>query len=176
MDDRAARVLDSIRGKADVSRMAADGPPPFRIALNDTFATDSERGEIAKWIGIRTHCRRQLPISRIVSSPGSAIGAASLQQESALWRTLQSGVDRLIRALYYRELTYGEFARKKYELLRDAADLGSAINEAGLDADPARLGQTLRQLLYLKITWNYYLRRLNARQPGTVHNRGAIYT
>ena len=174
--DDSARDLDAILGKADVSRTAADGPPPFRIALNDTFAADSERGDIAKWIVIRHHCRRRFAISHIVSAPANAIGPASLQQASAVSRMIQSSVDRLIRALYCRELTYGEFARKKYELTRDAADLSSAISEAARDADPGRLGRTLRQLLYFKISWNTYLRRLDARQPGTAHIRGAIHT
>ena len=174
--ERFAGDLEAIRGKADVSRTAADGPPPVMAALNDAFATDFERGAIARWMGIRNRCRRQLALARIESAPASAIGSASLQQATALSRMFESGVDHLIRALYYRELTYGEFVRKKYEFARDAADLGSAIDDAGNNADQARLGRTLRQLVYLKISWYSYLRRLHARQPGTVHNRGAIYT
>jgi hypothetical protein len=176
IDDLAVRHLDSIRSKADLSRTAADGPPPFRIALNDTFATDSERVDIAKWIRIRNHCRGRFAILRIVPPSGNAIEAASLQQVFALSRIFQSSVGQLIRALYFQELTYGEFARKRYEITRDAAELSSAINEAGLNADQTRLGQTLQQLLYLRLSWNIYLRRLNARQPGTVHIHGVINT
>jgi hypothetical protein len=168
------RELDSIRLKADIARRAADGPPPFRIAMNDTFATDSERADIAKWIRIRSDCRRNLAVPP--PSGRNAIEAASLQQAFALSRILQSSVGRLIRALYFQELTYGEFARKRYEITRDAAELSSAINEAGLAADGTRLGQTVRQLRHLKISWNIYLRRVNARQPGTAHVHGAIFT
>lgn len=168
--------LEAIQEKADVSRTANGGPPPVMAALNDTFATDSDRASIARWLGIRNRCRRHFYLARIGSVPTSAVGGASLQQGTALSRMFESGIDHLIRALYYRELTYGEFVRKKYELTRDAADLGSAIGEAAHDADQAGFGRTLRQLIFLKISWNSYLRRLHARQPGTVHNRGAIYT
>jgi hypothetical protein len=176
VDDLAARDLDSIRSKADLSRTAADGPPPFRIALNDTFATDSERADIAKWFRIRNLCHRRIAIPRSIPPPESAIEAASLQQVSALSRIFQSSVGRLIVALYCQELTYGEFARKRYEFTRDAAALSSAIDDAGLDADQTKLRQTLRQLRYLRISWNTYLSRLNARPPGTVHNRGGVYS
>jgi hypothetical protein len=173
--DLAVPDLDSIRSKADISRIAAEGPPPFRVALNDTFATKSERAVIAKWIAIWNHCRRR-EFPRIVPPPDHTIEAASLQQAFALSRIFQSSVSQLIRALYFQELTYGEFARKRYEFTRDAVALSSAINEAGHDPDQARLGQTLQQLLYLRLSWNTYLRRVNARQPGTVHIHGAIYT
>jgi hypothetical protein len=176
IDDLAAGELDSIRSKADLSRMAADGPPPFRIALNDTFATDSERADIAKWIRIRNLCRRRFATPLSMPRPGSPIEAASLQQVSALSRMVQSSVGRLIRALYCQELTYGEFARKRYEFTRDAADLSSAVEDAGLGADQTKLRQTLRQLWYLKISWNTYLWRLDGRPPATVHIHGAINT
>jgi hypothetical protein len=172
----AARELDSIRSKADIARRSADGPPPFRIALNDTFATGSERAGIAKWIRIWNHCRRRLEYPSEVAPPVNAIEAAALQQSFALSRIFQSSVARLIRALYYQELTYGEFARKRYEFTRAAEELSSAIGESRLDSDQARLGSTLQQLLYLRISWNVYLRQVSVRQPGTVHIHGAIFT
>lgn len=174
VDDLATRDLESIRSKADLSRMAADGPPPFRIALNDTFATGAERVEIARWLRIRNSCRRRFAIARTVPEPASAIEAASVQQEFFLSKLYQSSVSQLIRALYYQELTYGEFARTRYEFTRQAAALRSDIDEAGQDADQTRLRHTLQQLLYLRFSWNIHLRRVNARQPGTVHIRGAM--
>jgi hypothetical protein len=171
----AAPALDSIRSKADLSRRATDGPPPFRIALNDTFATDSERIVIAQWIKIQHHCRRQFALSHAVLRPVNAIEAASLREAAALSRILQSSVGRLTQALYYQQLTYGEFAHKRFEFHRDAAALGSAIDEAGRYSEPTRLAQTLRQLLYLRRTWNAFLWRLNYRQPRTVHIQGALY-
>jgi hypothetical protein len=176
VDDLTVGDLEPIRSKADLARMAADGPPPFRIALNDTFATDSERADIAKWMRIRNHCRRRFELPRSVPPSANAIEAASLQQVFALSRIFHSSVGQLIRALYFQELTYGEFARKRYEFTRDAAALSSAIDKAELDADQATLGQTLRQLLDLRLRWNTYLQRVNARHPGTVHIQGAIYT
>jgi hypothetical protein len=174
VDDSATRDLDSIRSKADLSRMAADGPPPFRIALNDTFATDAERVEIARWLRIRNSCGRHSAIARTVPEPASAISAASAQQEFFLSKFYQSSVSQLIRALYYQELTYGEFARTRYEFTREAAALRSDIDEAGRDADQTRLQQTLQQLLYLRFSWNIHLRRVDARRPGTVHIRGVM--
>jgi hypothetical protein len=176
VDDLGARDLESIRAKADLSGMAADGPPPFRIAFNDTFATGSERLEIARWLRIRDLCRKRFAAPRTISAAGNAIEAASLQQMFALSRIFQSSVNQLIRALYYQELTYGEFARKRYEFARDAATLSSAMREAGQGADQAQLRHNVQNLLYLRFSWNTYLRRVNARQPGTVHLRGAIST
>ena len=174
--DLAARELDSIRSKADIARRSADGPPPYRIALNDSFATDSERAGIAKWISLWNHCRRRLAYPSMAAPPGNYIEAAALQQSSALSRIFQSCVARLIRALYYQELTYGEFTRKRYEFIRAAEELSSAIDASRLHADQARLGSTLQQLLYLRASWNVYLRQVSVRQPGTVHIHGAIFT
>jgi hypothetical protein len=173
-DGLASRDLDSIRSKADFSRIADDGPPPFRIALNDTFATDAERVEIARWLKILNTCRRRFAPARTVPEPVDAIEAASVQQKFFLSKIYQSSVSQLIRALYYQELTYGEFARSRYEFTREAAALRSDMDAAAQDADQTRLRQTLRQLLYLRFSWNIYLRRVNTRQPGTVHIRGVL--
>lgn len=172
--DLAARDLDSIRTKADLSRMAADGPPPFGVALNDTFATDADRLKIARWLRIRNSCRRRFAPVRTVPEEASAPQAASLQQEFFLSKIYRSSVSQLIGALYGQQLTYGEFARSRYDFTREAAALRSDIQEAGQDTDQTRLRHTLRQLLYLRYSWNIYLRRVNARQPGTVHIRGAM--
>jgi len=171
--DSATGHLDPIRSKADIERTAADGPPPFRIATNDTFATDAERIGIANWIRLRNQCRTHHVMP---PTAGNAIEATSLQQAFALSRMLQSSVGQLIRALYYQELTYGEFAQKRYEFNRQASELSLAIGEATVVADVTKLRRTLRQLLYLRISWNVYLRRVNARQPRAVHIRGAIFT
>jgi len=175
IDESAAGGLDSIRSKADLSRMAADGPPPFRIALNDTFATDAERIDIARWLRIRDSCRRRFALGTMPVS-GNALEAASLQQTFVLSNVLQSCVSQLIRALYYQELTYGEFVRKRYEFVRDAADLSTEISAAGQGAEQAPLTRTLQHLLYLRFRWNTDIRLLNVRQPRTVHIRGAIST
>lgn len=91
------------------------------------------------------------PFKLSAAAPADAISAASSQQAAALERIFEASVDHLIRSLYCRELTYGE-------------------------RDPETLGRTLRQLVYFKISCGVYLRSLDARQPGTVHNRGALYT
>jgi hypothetical protein len=173
-EDFAAPELDSIRLKADLSRRATDGPPPFRVALNDTFATHSERVVIAQWIKMQNRCLRRFALSHTVPRPVNAIEAASLREAVALSRILQSSVGRLTQALYYQQLTYGEFAHKRFEFHRDAVALSSAIDEAGRYSDPTRLGQTLQQLLYLRRAWSTYLWGLNSRQPRTVHIQGAL--
>jgi hypothetical protein len=175
-DDPAVRDLDPIRAKADLFRTPADGPPPSRVALNDSFATDSEQAAIAKWIRLRNRCGARMAIPRTVPPSLNAPEAASLQQGLALARMFQASVGRLIRGLYLQELTYGEFARKRFEFTGDAVALLAEMQEAGRAADDARLGQTVRQLLYLRLTWYTYLQRLDARRPHSVHNRGAIYT
>ncbi len=173
MEGSAAPGLESIRSKADIQRKAADGPPPFKIALNDTFASDAERSDIANWMRIRNQCRTP---AAMPSPADNAIDAASMQQMFALSRTLQSSVGKLIRALYYQELTYGEFAQKRYEFNREAAELCAAIGDSRAAADVSGLGRALRNFLYLRSSWNTYLRRLNTRQPRAVHIRGAIFT
>jgi hypothetical protein len=170
----AVQDLDPIRAKADLSRMAEEGPPPFRIALNDTFATDSERTVIVKWIKVWSHCRSRFELPHVESPPANATVAASLQQ--VLARIFHSSVGQFIRALYYQELTYGEFASKRYEFTRDAVALSSAIAAAELDPNQERLEQALHKLQYMRLRWNTYLRRVNLRQPGKVHIRGTIHT
>lgn len=170
------RDLDPIRAKADLFRTAADGPPPSRVALNDSFATDTEQAAIAKWMRLRNRCGALIAAPRTVPPSLNAPEAASFQQGLALARMFQASVGRLIRGLYFQELTYGEFARKRFEFTREAVALMAELQEAGRAADDARLGQTVRQLLYLRLSWNTYLQRLDARQPRAVHIRGAIYT
>ena len=160
-DGLAAADFDSIRTKADLSRMASDSPPPFRIVLNDTFATASERGAIARWIQLETRCRRRLEMPRAVNT----MPAPSLRRTNALSRLAHYTVIRLAQALYFQELTYGEFVRQKYEFARDLMSL-----------DAARLQQTVPQLLYLRRKWSLYLRSVETRVPGTVHIRGSTYT
>jgi hypothetical protein len=170
----AVKDFDPIRTKADLSRTADGGPPPFRIALNDTFATDSDRAVIAKWIKVWSHCRSRFELPHFESPPANAAVAAYLQQ--VLSRTFHSIVGQFIRALYYQELTYGEFASKRYEFTRDAVALSAAIAAAELDPNQERLERALQKLRYMRLSWNTYLRRVSVRQPGKVHIRGAIYT
>src|ERR1700675_257058 len=80
VDDLTARDLESIRAKADLSRMAADRAPPFRIALNENVASDSERVRIARWLRIRDFCRKRFAIPPTLPAAASAMEAASLQQ------------------------------------------------------------------------------------------------
>ena len=171
--DLAVQELDPIRAKADVSRIAAEGPPPFSIALNDTFPTDSERAVIAKWIKIWNGCRKQSNLQHV--APPNAMAAAALAQAFALSRFFHANVARLIQALYYQELTYGEFALKRYQFTRDAGALYLAIDEAQRASDQNRLVQTLRQFLNLRLSWNTYLRRVHVREPGKAPVRGAIF-
>lgn len=171
--DLAVQDLDPIRAKADISRMAFEGPPPFSIALDDTFPTDSERAVIAKWITIWNRCRQQLRWSTV--GPTNAMAAAALAQEFALSRFFHSNVGHLIQALYYQELTYGEFALKRFQFTRDAVALRLAIDKAQRDSDQNRLVQTRRQFLYLRLSWNIYLRRVHVREPGKAPVRRAIF-
>ena len=171
--DVAAADFDSIRTKADLSRTAADSPPPFRIVLNDTFATASERGAIARWIKLENRCRRGLEMPRAVN----IMQAPTSRRTNALSRLARYTVIRLAQALYFQELTYGEFARQKYQFACDLMSLDAALDEAaGRGVDAARLQQTVQQLVYLRRKWSLYLRSVETRVPGTVHIRGSTYT
>ena len=76
--DLAVADLDSIRQKADPSRIAADGPPPYPIASNDTFATETDRQVIAKWITIRNLCLKRFDALLVVPQSATATEAAAL--------------------------------------------------------------------------------------------------
>jgi hypothetical protein len=173
----AAPELDAIRSKADVARKGDDAPPPFRIVLNDAFASDTDRPAIARWLRLQNWCGRHMTAPDVMPlTPDASLEPLALQQAGALARALQASIRRLTRALYFQQLTYGEFTRKKYDFTRDATALVSALAEAGRDPDQTKLEAALRNCAYVRMSWNVYLWRLNVRQARQVHLKGTTFT
>jgi hypothetical protein len=161
--------LDSIRGKADPSRIAADGPPPNAVASNDTFPTKAERSVIAKWMTIRTACRDRFDLLLVVPPTANIAQASSLKQVFALTRASEANVGALIHALYEQRVTYGEFAQKRFEITQAATILNSEIDQALHGQGQTDLPGTERHLASTIAAWEAYIKLVNAREPRTVH-------
>lgn len=170
--------LDPIRHKVELSRASLESVPPFEIASNDTFPTDSERPVIAKWATIRDDCIKRS--GSLSNSPpaGTPLQIAFLEQDQAFGREAVGRVSQLIVALYQQKLTYGEFAQKRYEITRDAAAAERQFRQAALIADQQRQmqAQQLAQQQFQNnlIAWSTYMQSVNARQPQTVHIEGSV--
>jgi hypothetical protein len=168
--DLSVPDLDSIRQKADPSRIAGDGPPPYSIASNDTFATETDRQVIAKWITIRNLCLKRFDALLVVPQSATATEAAALRQAFALTLASESSLGDLIQALLDQKLTYGEFARKRFEFTRDAAALNAKINEAGLaQQGDSGLVASEHRLSTTIAGWRTYVSAVKARRPRSVH-------
>lgn len=81
-------------------------------------------------------------------------------------------------ALYQQKLTYGEFAKERYEITRDAADAERQYRQSIQVADQQQRMQVQQlaqqQFANRVATWSAYLQAVNARQPQTVHIDGTI--
>jgi hypothetical protein len=170
--------LDPIRYKVELYREGTTGAPPFAIAANDTFPTANERVAIEKWAMIRDDCIRRGEALQTISPSANALQVAFIQQDRSFNREVGASVSALIVALYQEKLTYGEFARKRYEIGRDGAAAELAFRQAALDHDQQRQmqAQQIAQQEFSNrlIAWNAYIQAVNARQPQTVHIEGSI--
>jgi hypothetical protein len=160
-----------LRSKMEIYRPVADAPPPFVIASNETFPTPSDRVLIAKWAQVRDTCiERQASIE---PTSGTALQNTVVQQDRAFALEVGAKVGELVLALYDGKLTYGEFARKRYEIGRDGVAAQRQFRAAVLIADHDRRVQeqqlAQQQLQNNLIAWSAYMQTVNARQPQTVH-------
>ena len=80
----------------------------------------------------------------------------------------------LILALYQQKLTYGEFARKRYEITRDALGALNELRQAYIDHEEQRQMLAQQQLTNTFAAWSEYMQAVNARQPQTVYIDGTI--
>lgn len=176
--DYATPELDPIRNKVELFRDGTSGAPPFAIASNDSFATPEERVAISKWAPLRENC-----LSRIEALQTDPLSASPLQrtyreQDRAFSREVTASVSALIVALYQDKVTYGEFALKRYEIIRDGRAAELAFRQATLEHDQQRQMQAQqiaqREFSNRLATWNTYMQAVNARQPQTVHIDGTV--
>ena len=170
--------LDTIRGKVELFRDTFDGPPPFEIAVNDTFPNEVEYIAIAKWAMLREECDKRFDAVSTIPPTATPLQVAFLQRDRAFSKEAGARVGDLIVALYQQRLTYGEFAKKRYEITRDAAAAERQFREATLLADQGRQvqAQQMAQQMFQNnlATWSAYMQSVNARQPQTVHVDGSV--
>jgi hypothetical protein len=165
--------LYPIRQKVELFRNMTDGPPPFAIASNDTFPTDSERVVIGKWATIRDACLSSSYALLLPPPSANAMQSTIFQQDVSFGKEASARVGELILALYQQKLTYGEFAQKRYEIGRDASAAELAFRQSSLERDQQRQMQA-QQLAQQEFAahmnaWATYVQAVNARQPQTVN-------
>jgi hypothetical protein len=170
--------LDSIRFKVELSRDSLDSAVPFAIAANDTFPSQEERVAISKWATLREECVARQNAAFSVSPSATPLQVTQIQQDRAFFQSATAGVGDLVVALYQQKLTYGEFARKRYEITRDAAEAERQYRESRQVSDQQQQVQMqqLAQQQYANrlAAWSTYMQAVNARQPQVVHLDGTI--
>jgi len=163
-------TLDLIRSKADPLRVAADGEPPLALTSNDAFPSESDHLVIAEWMNLRDLCVARFDaLGADLPSP-NGISDIVLQQLLMLSKLSSASVGDLILALYQGKMTYGEFARKRYEFTRDSAAINAAFNQAALDQDQRQLVQAQQQMSRAAAAWETYINELRLREP----RKGAV--
>ena len=170
--------LDPIRHKIEFFRESPDAAPSFETASNDTFPTVEECPAIAKWANLREECVKRMDKANHISPMATPLQSTILQEDEAFKREATARVADLIVSLYQRKMTYGEFAKKRYEIGRDAAAAERSFRESVLIADQnqrIQAQQVAQQQFQNNLTaWSNYLQAVNARQPQTVHLDGTI--
>ena len=177
-DDMQASDLDPIRRKVELSRIISDkDPPPFALASNEAFPTDSERPVIAKWASMRDVCVKRSNALRTTPSSANPKEVMDFQEQMSIGREFSAHVSALILVLYQQKLSYGEFAQKQYEFGRDALAAELAFTNAAIDRDDDRRmqGEEQAQQQFSNVinSWTNYIQSVNARQPQTVSAHGA---
>ena len=170
--------LDPIRYKVELIRDSWENPVPFAIATNDSFPSQEEKTAISKWATLREECVARGNAAFSPSPSATPLQVTQIQRDRSFFQSASAGVGDLIVALYQQKLTYGEFARKRFEITRDAADAERQYREAMQTADQQRqlqIQQLAEQQYANRLAaWATYLQSVNARQPQTVHVDGTI--
>jgi len=170
--------LDVIRTKVELYRDSWENAVPFAIATNDAFPTQEEKAAIARWATLREQCIASANAAFSVPPSSNPLQVTQIQQDRSFQQSATAGVGDLIVALYQQKLTYGEFARKRYEITRDAADAERRYRESTQLADQQQRmqAQQLAQQQFANslAAWSTYMQAVNARQPQTVHVNGTI--
>jgi hypothetical protein len=177
-DKFQAPELDPIRHKVELYRDVADAGPTFEIASDDTFPTQADLPVISRWASLRDECLHRLNAAPALPPGATAMQIAFIQQDTAFGRETAARVSELIVALYYKKLTYGEFAQKRYEIERAGSAAERAFRRSALEGNQQRQlqAQQLAQQQFANdlAAWSVYMKAVNARQPQTVHINGMI--
>ncbi|HLX30172.1 MAG TPA: hypothetical protein VKV24_16960 [Casimicrobiaceae bacterium] len=169
----AATDLDPIRGKVELYRDDWDLAPPFAIAVLDTFPNEAERTAIAKYATLRDTCIQRSDAISAIPPGSSASRRAFVMQDRAFFKDAYARVGDLIVALYQQKLTYAEFARKRYEITRNANAVERLFRQSAALQDEERRVEAQRiaqqQATDDRAAWTAYMRALDARAPRTVY-------
>ena len=169
-DEMQVSDLDPIRQKVELVRAPGDmDPPPFTLASNEAFPTDSERPVIARWASMRDVCVKRANAIRSTPSSANLREKMSFQEQMSIGREFSARVGELIVALYQQKLTYGEFAQRQYEFGRDALAAELAFTKAVIERDDDREVQAQQQFADVQKTWTNYVQAVNAREPQSVN-------
>jgi hypothetical protein len=170
--------LDVIRAKVELYRDSWETPVPFAIATIDTFPTQQERIAIAKWATLREGCVNRQAAALSMPPSATPLQVTEIQQDRSFGQTAAAKVGDLIVALYQQKLTYGEFAKERYEITRDAAEAERQYRQSTQVADQQQRMQAQQiaqqQFANRLAAWSTYMQAVNARQPQTVHIDGTI--
>ena len=173
-DEMMTSELDPIRQKVELTRIMSDkDPPPFTLASNDAYPTDSERPAIARWASLRDVCVRRANAIRATPSSANPKEVMDFQKQMSIGRELSAHVSELILVLYQQKLTYREFAQKQYEFGRDALAAELTLTQAIIERDDDRRVQAEQEaeqrFANVAKGWTDYIQSVNARQPHTVN-------
>ncbi|OIQ71999.1 hypothetical protein GALL_463790 [mine drainage metagenome] len=176
--DMQTSELDPIRHKVELVRPSFDSAPPFEFAVIDDFPTEAEKAVIAKWGTLRDECVKRNDAISNIPPDASAMAVAFKQKQKAFYSEAEAQVGELIVALYHSKLTYGEFAKRRYEVSKYAADAEREYREAMIIADQQRQQQAQlaaqQQFQNNLAAWSIYMQSVNARQPQTVYMDGSV--
>jgi hypothetical protein len=172
--DMSTPELDPLRSKVEIPKKIPDAAPPFSILANDTFPDEVDRSLILKWAALRDVCIARVVKTLSVPAHADINLQLVLQAEYSVVKGSGEGLDELLVALYHQKLTYGEFAKKRYELGRDEVEALHAIQQSAADRDEARRAQAQQQFANTLTAWSAYMQAVNARQPQSLLINGTI--
>jgi len=166
--DLQTPALDSIRDKVELFRNP-DDPVPFAIATNDSFPAEGERDAIAVWAKLRDECVKR---SGAAAQEAGVVRDPSFQRLRSIGLAASGRIGELIVSLYQQKLTYGEFAKKRYDIGREAAEAEQRFRQSIQIADQAQRVQAQQlaeqQFQSSLAAWSAYMQAVNARQPLSV--------
>lgn len=166
--------LDPIGDKVELYRADPMAAPPFAIASNDTFPTESERPAIAQWAKDSDDCAAR---ANAVLKPPSAANAAQrvvFEQDVSYTLNARARVQELRIALYQQKLTYGEFAQERFKIVSAATQAERDYRQAVIDRDQQRQMQISQQFTNSLNAWSAYVQAVNSRLPQSVYVNGTV--
>jgi len=161
--------FNPIKDKIELSKLFTDASVPFQIASNQNYPTEEEKKLIAKWIQLReAYYKRNEPILANSIQVGLSPYVLSAQNKAI------KVINELINALYQQKITYGEFAKKRAQVIEEWKSLildgNSRIRNTKLTQEI--ISQEARSLdrwsQQFTTRWFAYLENINSNQPNNL--------